>query len=170
MLYISYHECSDTKKGIEFYEKALSYAKKANNDKLYNWIYGNLGSVYYYNKNDVPKGISYYKKALYYAEKIKDSTDITNTKTNLASAYFAIEKFDEGSQYLKSIKDYVLKNGDEEGRARINSLLGIYSTYHDNKAEAEQYYAIAEKIAKENKFDSYLISIYENLVRHYKHF
>ena len=167
---VIYNECSDTKKGIEFYEKALFYAKKANNDKLYNWIYGNLGSVYYYNQNDVPKGISYYKKALYYAEKIKDSTDITNTRTNLASAYFAIDKFDEGSQYLKSIKDYVLKNGDEEGKARINSLLGIYSTYHDNKAEAEQYYAIAEKIAKENKFDSYLISIYENLVRHYKHY
>ena len=165
-----YNECSDFKKAIGFYEKALSYAKKANNDKLYNWIYGNLGSFYYYNEIDVPKGISYYKKALYYAEKIKDSIDITNTKTNLASAYFSIDKFDEGSQYLKGTKDYVLKNGDEESRARMNSLLGIYSTYHDNKAEAEHYYAKAEKIAKENNFDSYLISIYENLVRHHKQY
>ena len=165
-----YNECSDSKKAIGFYEKALSYAKKANKDKLYDWIYGNLGSVYYYNQIDVPKGINYYKKALYYAEKIKDSTDITNTKTNLASAYFSIDKYDEGSQYLKGTKDYVLKNGDEESKARINSLLGIYSTYHNSKAEAEQYYATAEKIAKKNKFDSYLINIYENLVRHYKHF
>ena len=35
---VIYNECSDTKKGIEFYEKALSYAKKANNDKLYKVI------------------------------------------------------------------------------------------------------------------------------------
>ena len=165
-----YNECSDSKKAIGFYEKALFYAKKANNDKLYNWIYGNLGSFYYYNEIDVPKGINYYKKALYYAEKIKDSTDITNTKTNLASAYFSIDKFDEGSLYLKSIKDYVLKNGDEESRARINSLLGIYSTNHNRKAEAEKYYATAEKIAKENKLESYLIGIYDNLVRHHKQY
>ena len=167
---VIYNECSDAKKAIGFYEKALFYAIKANNDKLYNWIYGNLGSVYYYNEIDVPKGISYYKKALYYAEKIKDSTDITNTKTNLASAYFSIDKFDEGRQYLKGTKDYVLKNGDEESIARMNSLLGIYSTYHNSKAEAEHYYAKAEKIAKENNIDSYLISIYENLVRHHKQY
>ena len=167
---VIYNECSDSKKAIEFYNKALFYAKTTHNDKLYNWIYGNLGSVYYYNQIDVSKGINYYKKALEYAEKIRDSTDITNTKTNIASAYFSIDKYDEGNQFLKGTRDYMLKNGDEEGRARINSLLGIYSTYHNSKVEAEKYYATAEKIAKENKLDSYLISIYENLARHYKHF
>ena len=59
---VIYNECSDSKKAIGFYEKALSYAKKAHKDKLYNWIYGNLGSVYYFSEIDVPKGISYYKK------------------------------------------------------------------------------------------------------------
>ena len=52
----------------------------------------------------------------------------------------------------------------------MNSLLGIYTTNHNKKAEAEQHYAIAEKIANKNHFDSYLVSIYENLVRHYKHY
>ena len=42
---VIYNECSDTAKAIEFYEKALFYAKKANKDKLYNWVYSNLGSV-----------------------------------------------------------------------------------------------------------------------------
>lgn len=167
---VIYNECSDSKKAIGFYEKALSYAKKANKDKLYNWIYGNLGSVYYYNEIDVAKGISYYKKALYYAEKVKDSTDIKFTKLNIASAYFAIDKYNEGNQYLKDIKDNILKNGDDESKARINSLLGIYSTNHDRKNEAEQHYAIAQKLAEKNHFDSYLISIYENLMRHYKHY
>ncbi len=167
---VIYNECSDSKKAIGFYEKALFYAKKTDKDKLYNWIYGNLGSVYYYNQIDVPKGINYYKKALYYAEKIKDSTDITNTKMNIASAYFAVDKFDEGNHYLKGIKNSVLKHGDEEIKMRMNSLLGIYTTNHNKKAEAEHYYAKAQKIARENQFDSYLISIYENLVRHYNHY
>ncbi|MDN3677583.1 response regulator [Flavobacterium paronense] len=167
---VIYNECSDTKKAIEFYNKALTYAKSTNNDKLFNWIYGNLGSVYYYNQVDVPKGINYYKKALFYAEKIKDSTDINNTKMNLVSAYFAIDKYDEGNLYLKDIQENVLKYGDQEIKMRMNSLLGIYATYHNRKTEAEQYYAKAHKIAKEIQSDSYLISIYENLVRHHKHY
>lgn len=167
---VIYNECSDSKKAIEFYNKALSYAKNTNKDKLYNWIYGNLGSVYYYSQIDVPKGINYYKKALYYAEKIKDSTDIRNTKMNLASAYFSIDKYDEGNLYLKDIQDNVLRHGDQEIKMRMSSLLGIYATYHNKKAQAEEYYAKAQKIAKEIQFDSYLISIYENLVRHYQHY
>lgn len=167
---VIYNECSDSKKAIGFYEKALSYAKRANKDKLYNWIYGNLGSVYYYNQIDVPKGISYYKKALEYAIKINDTTDITFTKMNIASAYFAIDKFEEGEVYINDIKDKVLKSNSDETRMRMNTLLGIYTTNHDRKAEAENYYATSEKLARKNKFDSYLISIYENLVRHYKHY
>ena len=167
---VIYNECSDAKKAISFYEKALSYAKKANKDKLYNWIYGNLGSAYYFNEIDVPKGINYYKKALYYAVKLKDSTEITYTKINIASAYFSIGRFEEGNAYVKDIKDKVLKNGSEDTKMSMNLLLGIYTTNHNKKAEAERYYAIAEKIAKENEFDSFLINIYENEVRHYKHF
>ncbi|WP_445452397.1 response regulator [Flavobacterium sp. 25HG05S-40] len=167
---VIYNECSDAKKAISFYEKALSYAKKTNKDKLYNWIYGNLGSAYYFNELDVPKGINYYKKALYYAVKLKDSTEITYTKINIASAYFSIGRFEEGNAYVKDIKDKVLKDGSEDTKMSMNLLLGIYTTNQNKKVEAERYYAIAEKIAKENEFDSFLINIYENEVRHYKHF
>ena len=165
---VIYNECSDAKKAISFYEKALSYAKKTNKDKLYNWIYGNLGSAYYFNDIDVPKGISYYKKALEYAVKINDSTEIINTKMNIVSAYFAIDKYEEGNQYLKDIQVKVLDHGSEETKMRMNSLLGIYTSNHNKKTEAERYFALAESIAKKNEYGSYLINIYENLVRHYE--
>ncbi|UPT70917.1 MAG: hypothetical protein M0D53_00385 [Flavobacterium sp. JAD_PAG50586_2] len=167
---VIYNECSDGKKAIGFYEKALVYAKKANKDKLYNWIYGNLGSAYYFNEIDVPKGISYYKKALYYAEKLKDTTEINYTKINLASAYVAIGKFGEGIKAVEDIKEDILRNGSEDNKMSMNLLLGIYTTYINKKAEAERYYSKAEKIARDNKFDSFLINVYENLVRHYEHF
>lgn len=165
-----YNECSDTKKAIEFYEKALKYAKKTNKDKLYNWIYGNLGSVYYFNQIDVPKGIDYYKKALYHAIKVKDTTEINYTRINIASAYYALNDFDEGNKYVKDIKEKLLKYGNQENKISMNLLMGIYTTNIDKRAEAQQYFATAERIAKENEFDSYLINIYENLVQHYKHF
>ncbi len=167
---VIYDKCSDSKKAIEFYFKALSYAKKTNKVKLLNWIYGNLGSVYYYNLNDVPKGLNYFKKALFYAEKIKDSKDIINTKMNIVSAYYAINKYDEGNLYLKGIKEHIQKYGNKENKMMLTSLLGIYATNHNRKAEAEQYYAKAQEIAKEIRYDSYLISIYDNLVYHYKHY
>lgn len=167
---VIYNECSDAKKAIGFYEKALVYAKKANKDKLYNWIYGNLGSAYYFNQIDVPKGISYYKKALYYAEKLKDTTEINYTKINLASAYVAIDKFGEGIKAVEDIKEDILRNGSEDNKMSMNLLLGIYTTNINKRQQAEQYYSKAEKIAKDNKFDSFLINVYENLVRHYEHF
>ncbi len=102
---VIYNECSQSDKAIEFYEKALSHAKKVNKDKLYNWIYANLGSVYYFNEIDVNKGINYYKKALFYAIRIKDTSQIEYTKMDLASAYFSIDKFDEGNLVVKDIKD-----------------------------------------------------------------
>lgn len=167
---VVYNECSDTKKAIEFYEKALNYAKKTNKDKLFNWIYGNLGSVYYFNNIDVEKGISFYKKALFYADKLKDSTEINYTRINIASAYFAIGMYKEGNEYIETIKDDLLANGNDDVKMSMNLLLGIFATNIDKRTEAEQYYATAERIAKENDFDSYLINIYENLVLHYKHF
>lgn len=167
---VIYNECSDTKKAIEFYEKALFYAKKANKDKLYNWIYGNLGSVYYFNQLDVPKGIDYYKKALHYAVKIKDTAEINYTRINIASAYYALNDFEQGNEYVKDIKDKLLKHGTQENKMSMNLLMGIYTTNIDKRTEAENYYATAENIAKENQFDTYLINIYENLVRHHKHF
>ncbi|MDI1316019.1 response regulator [Flavobacterium sp.] len=167
---VIYNECSDTKKAIEFYEKALKYAKKADKDKLYNWIYGNLGSVYYFNNIDVKKGITYYKKALLYADKLKDSTDIKYTRINIAGAYFAIDNYEEGNSYINPIKNEVLTNGSEENKMSMNLLLGIYATNSDKKSEAERYYSIAERIANDNKLDSFLINIYENWVRHYNHF
>lgn len=167
---VIYNECSDYKKAIGFYEKALFYAKKTDNNKLYNWIYGNLGSVYYFSQIDVDKGIFYYKKALEYALKDKDAAQIEFTKLSLASAYFSIHKFDEGNKEVKDIKDKILTNGSEEAKMSMNILLGIYSTNIDKKAIAENHYFTAYKIAKDNQYDSFLVNIYENIVRHYQHF
>ncbi|MGL2963942.1 response regulator [Flavobacterium sp. RSB2_4_14] len=165
---VIFNECSDSKKAIEFYEKALTYAQKENNDILFNWIYSNLGSVYYFNKIDVNKGIVYYKKSLFYAEKIKDTVQIEYTKLNLASAYFAIKKYDLGNEQINAVREQILKNDNQESKLSLNLLMGIYSSNTNKKLLAEQHFFTAQKIAIDNGLDSYLINIYENLVNHYK--
>jgi signal transduction histidine kinase/CheY-like chemotaxis protein len=165
---VIFNECSDSKKAIEFYEKALSYAQKENSDILFNWIYSNLGSVYYFNNIDVNKGIVYYKKSLFYAEKIKDSVQIEYTKLNLASAYFAIKKYDLGNEQIDAVREQILKKNNQEAKLSFNLLMGIYSSKKNKKLVAEQHFFTAKKIAEENGFDSFLINVYENLVNHYE--
>lgn len=167
---VIYNECSDAKRAIGFYEKALFYTQKTNKDKLYNWVYGNLGSAYYFNQIDVAKGINYYKKALYYAEKLKDSIEINYTRINIASAYYAINDFEEGNNYVKDIRDKILVKGSHNNKLSMNLLMGIYTSNKGDKSKAEKYYITAEKIAREHKLDTYLINIYENRIRHHEQF
>lgn len=163
-----YYECSEAVKAIEFYDKALMYAKKLNNDQLYNWIYGNLGNVYYFNDIDVAKGIAYYQKSLFYAVKSKNTAQIEYAKLSLASAYFATGQYDLGNQQIESIKEQILSSDNDEAKMSLHILLGIYSSNNKGEKKGESHFFTAKKIAETNGFDSYLINIYENLVKHYK--
>ncbi len=167
---VIYDEFSQAKNAIAFYNKALSYASRIENDSLNDWIYSNLGSAYYFNKVDVAKGIEYYKKSLHYATKINDSLQITYTKLNIASAYFAINDFKNGIRYVKETESYVNRKGENEMRFTLTSLLGVYYTNNDQPELAMQYYSKAVAIAQQYKMDSFLINVYENIAVHYKRY
>ncbi|RZK12656.1 MAG: tetratricopeptide repeat protein [Flavobacterium sp.] len=165
---VIYDEFSQSKRAIEFYDKALKYANKTENDSLKDWIYSNLGSAYYYNKIDVKKGIAYYKKSLFYAEKIKDSTEIAYTKLNLANAYFFYEDFDSGYEYLSQIRPYFEIKGDAEGKFYLLNALGVYYSNEKHQKLAEDFFFKALELTKQKDMKSYALNVYENLVEHYK--
>ncbi len=165
---VIYDEFSQAKHAISFYHKALDHASKIENDSLNDWIYSNLGSVYYFNKIDVAKGIQYYKKSLEYAEKTNNTVQITYNKLNIASAYFSVNDFKNGIQYIREVQDYVNRNGQNEMRFTENSLLGIYNTHSNQPQIALKYYAEAVAIATKHKMNNFLINVYENLAEHYK--
>lgn len=165
---VIYDEFSEAKYALSFYNKALEHALKIENDSLKDWIYSNLGSVYYFNKIDVKKGIGYYKKALVYAEKIHDSTQITFGKLNIASAYFSINDFKNGVPYLKDSESFVKRRGLPEMRFTFTSLSGIYNTHIEKPQKAIELYEQAVEIAQKNKLDSFLVNAYDNIAEHYK--
>ena len=164
-----YDECSKSERAIEFYEKALRYAEKVKNDTLNNWIYNNLGSVYYFNDIDTQKGIEYYKKALESAEKLNDRDQSLHINLNLASAYLAVNETKKADVIIQSLKSEILQSGNEDTKMSLYLILGIQNTFQNNKKLAEDNYFQALEIAKKNNYDSNLLNIYENLVRHYKY-
>jgi len=167
---VVYDEFSDSKRAIEFYNKALNHANKIEDDHLKNWIYGNLGSSYYFSNHDAKKGIDYYIKSLEYAVKLDDSVQITYTKLNIASAYFSINDFKSGIVYVKEVADYVNRKSEEEARATVNSLLGIYNSNMNKPKVAEDYFFKSIAIAKKSNMNNFIVNGYENLSEHYARF
>lgn len=163
-----YDEFSQSKRAIEFYNKALIYANRIENDSLRDWIYSNLGSVYYFNDIDVKKGIDYYKKSLHYAQKINDSSQIAYSRLNIASAYFHIEDFISGIEFVNVVQDYIERKGEDEAKMSYLSLLGIYNSNTGSIADAESYFFEAIALAKKNNFKASLANLYENVSLHYK--
>jgi len=167
---VIYDEFSDSKRAIEFYNKALSHAQKTDDNQLKNWVYGNLGSAYYFNDIDVKKGIEYYKHSLQYAIKTKDKVQITYAKLNIASAYFSLQDFKSGIHYVNEVRAYVNKKGQEEAKFTLNSLSGIYNSSMNKPKLAELYFSKAIAIAEKNQMNNFLANVYDNLADHYQRY
>ncbi len=165
---VLYNEFSNSKQAIEFYHKALIHTKEFEDEALKNWLYGNLGSAYYFSEHNPKKGIAYYKKSLLFAEKINDKPQICYTKLNIASAYFALDNYKQGYKFLKEVEQEVLKNGEDDAKVLVYNLLGIYETAEKKYDIAEKNHLKAIDLAKQNNMNFDLVNIYENILFLYR--
>ena len=163
-----YNEFSNSKRAIGFYQKALDHANNTEDTSLKSWIYGNIGSVYYYNLNDAQKGIKYYKEGLNYAINNNDQEQINYTKLSIVAAYFSINDFKNGMIYMNQVKDYTLNKAKDDAKISYNNLLGIYNTNNNQPKIAEDYYSKSIALANKPENQSNIINIYQNLAIHYK--
>lgn len=150
---LNFEEFSDYKKAIEFYNKGLEFANKTTNDTVKGWLHNNLGNVYCYRKINFKKGIENYKKGIYFSEKLNDEYEITFSKLNIGSAYFAIEDFNSGIRYFNEIKNYVDREGELEAKISLNSNLGLYYNHLNNFKKAEEYYIKAVEFCEQNDIE-----------------
>lgn len=168
---LNFEEFYDVNKSITYYDYALEHARLTNNDTIKDWIYNNLGNVYSVQKIDIERGINFYKKALSYSEKINDSSEINDTKLNLVSAYFSINKFKEGIKYLDECKEFVNKQGDLEAKISLNSCYGKYYSFLNQNDKAEQFFIEAVRLSKKNTLKIVNINIcelYNDIANFYK--
>lgn len=151
----NYSELSEFDKAIFFYNKGLFYANKTNNDSIKYSLYNNLGNIYCFEKKQFDKGISYYKKSIAYSLKINDMSQVYFTNVNIAWAYFDIGKYEEGYPYLKFVGTKIEKYGDESTEIVVNMLKGMYMSYRNDYAAANDFFkkAIAAGKNSEEKSD-----------------
>ena len=168
---LNFQEFYDPKKAIAYYDKALSFAKKTKNDSIKSWIYGNLGSIYTYNNINQEKGIEYYKLGLGFAKKVNDPNEISYAELNIVSAYFGIQKFDEGIVYLQNAKKHIEKSGQLEAKISLATSFGNYYDYLNNNKLAEKYFLDAIELSKKNNIpliDSNIAEVYGEFSKFYK--
>jgi signal transduction histidine kinase/CheY-like chemotaxis protein len=168
---LNFEEFYNVDKGLNYYNKALYHANLTNNDSIKDWVNNNLGSLYSYRKNDFKTSLKYYKKALLYSEKIKDSIEIMYTRLNICSAYFAIDDYKNGVEYLNSIKDFVVKGNQLEAKISMCSMYGAYYSNLSDNPKAELFFNEAIRLSNLNKsqlLDSNVCDVYNDFATHYK--
>ena len=168
---LNFEEFYSPEKGFNYYNKALQHANLANNDSIKDWVYNNIGSYYSYRKVNFKKSIEFYKKGLFYSEKINDSIEIMYTKLNICSAYFAIDDYKNGIEYLESSKDFIAKSDELEAKITMCSLYGSYYSFYKKNDKAEFFFNEAINLGNKNKdklIDSNICDVYNDFSKHYK--
>lgn len=153
-------ELKNTDKAIEYYKKALFYASKTDNDTIKDWINNNIGNVYNFDLKDYQKGIYHYQKSLEYAEKRKDTSEISSTKLNLASAYFNINDYKKGFEAAEFARVNLKKFPDFESEVILNTLYGIYYGHFKKDEKANFHFKEAIKTGEKYKLYKSLSEAY----------
>lgn len=162
----SHEELFDTKKALNYYEKALFYANKTKNDTIKDWIHNNIGNIYNFDLKNYDKGIDHYLKSLDFAKKNNDTSEIIFTKLNLTWAYFNKKEFTLGLPHLQYIEKNLVNYGDVESYVIMNNLLGIYNSAQSNEKQADMYFMKAIELGKKYKQDMALADTYEEFSKH----
>ena len=171
MIGLNFEDHYDYKKAIQFYNKALSFANKTQNDTIKDWIYNNLGNLLTSKKVNFKKGIFYYKQGLIYSNKLKDSTEITYTQLNIANAFFNIKDYKSGITYLNNSRHFVKTKGELEAKITLYSLYGLYHSAINQNEKAEELFNTGVELAKKNRIgivDEAVSDLYKNAYLHYK--
>lgn len=145
----NYAEIAEFDKALLFYNKSLSYANKVDNDTLKSHINNNLGNIYCFEKKQYEKGINFYNNSLKYSQKNADTSQIFQTKLNIAWAYFDIGDFQKGYPSLEFVNKYDTKYGKQTTAGVVNMINGMYYGYKGNHEKATTYFVNAIKVGNE---------------------
>lgn len=157
----NYGELSEEKKSLLYFNKALKYAKKANDKETLLMIAINIGNLYSYgNEENIKKGIDEYKKILLLSEELKDTATNVVINANIALTLFNLKRFDEGFPYLEYVNVNFKKFGDKNSIPTVAMLNG---NYYSSKCENEKAKIFFENgvnysdkiVLKEDKQDLY---------------
>ncbi len=123
----TYFNLGDNKKALEFYLKALKYARKIKNLRGIGMIEINVGMVY--SETGQPdKGVIHLKNAVEILKKIRDYHGLISSYNNLSLAYSHLQNRSESKNYFRKSLALSKKYGTKEELAiTYNSYAGALS-------------------------------------------
>ena len=145
----AYRDLGQTKKAIEYYERALVIAKEIGNRRNESITLGNLGNAHS-DLGQIEKAIEYNKKALAISGEIGDRRNESITLGNLGIAYSALGQVEEAIEYNKKALAIAREIGDRRNEiTNLGNLGNAYNALGQVKKAieySEQALAIAREI------------------------
>jgi signal transduction histidine kinase/ActR/RegA family two-component response regulator len=167
---LNLEQYSDFKRAILFYQKGLKYLDRTSNNFVKFSLHSNLASCYCFRKINFKKGIYHYNQALYFVNLLGDDYQIMFANLNIASAYFAIDDYNNGIGYIKNAEKLLISQDDLEANIMYNSLLGGYYSHKNSFNKSEKYYKTALKLCNENTSEflqGSAAEVYDDIARMY---
>ena len=136
---LNFEEFGDLKKSIQYYNSGVSYAQLAKNDTIENYLYNNIGNLYYFRLKDSKKGLYYYQKSYELSKRLDAPRDIAFAEINLADVYLELNELNKGKYYLQLVEQKMTLDDYEMGMSYY-SLMGYYYQMQGDFTNAEKNY------------------------------
>ena len=167
---LNFEEFGDLKKSIQYYNSGVSYAQLAKNDTIENYLYNNIGNLYYFRLKDYKKGLYYYQKSYELSKRLDAPRDIAFAEINLADVYLELNEFDKGKYYLQLVEKKMSPDDYEMGMSYY-SLMGYYYEMQGDFVNAEKNYLKCISDFQHQEFEyhkSHQMDIYAMIYAFYK--
>lgn len=167
---LNFEEFGDLKKSIQYYNSGVSYAQLAKNDTIENYLYNNIGNLYYFRLKDSKKGLYYYQKSYELSKRLDAPRDIAFAEINLADVYLELNEFDKGKYYLQLVEKKMSPDDYEMGMSYY-SLMGYYYEMQGDFVNAEKNYLKCISDFQHQEFEyhkSHQMDIYAMIYAFYK--
>ena len=158
---VSYQRVCEYKKAMKYLDKAAKINPNVHNPKSYyeTIVCGNIGRISYL-LGEIKKSEKYLSTAVRSFEKLgmKKSNDYFICKCNLATAYVALERFNDALEMFFDIRYGFEPSSDASGEFASNTCEGIINAYFKSDRAQEAYdFACKEIDDLESWFGKYSI-------------
>ena len=147
---------------LAFSELALSVANHSKSDNLRADAHRMM--AYVLNANErYEQAIIHYMEAIMLLDGFGEFQKVARTRLGLIAALFMTGRYEQALEEGRRADDWFLKNGDEDGHARLCVNLG--NLYHrlDQHSQAVKYQNAAIKVFRKQKNDGALAACFLNL-------
>jgi len=158
-----YYDLSNYDKSLEYYMKALSFAKNSNDKRIEAYIHNNLGEIY--NAIDAyDEALKYYMLSLEISQTLDEELIVGITQLNLAELHVKQGKVDEGLSFTHTALDMFVESEDYISISYAHYLLAKIHRQTGRTEKAHRELILAIEIMRRMQDQISLVQAYTTMV------